>query len=250
MPSDLLAFASDAWLYILIFRIIWVAPTLGPALIGLCCIILQKKIHQYSQNNAFHSLFHKQTCHKSICDTGSIDSDVWRAILWCISSTDLYFYLVHFESIFQLWVPVNQPRMCHFPRWWGNSEPSDSVWKLLSPQSLSGEQIHGCASWCDQFTGTRECVWLSPHRSRKVQQSHECRIPLFSGTSSSVWGWGRHSRTVLWRGRLDPSSAQLLPKGWTHLPRGSQALHVPWGLLSISSDPQQMGRVRVSFGSH
>lgn len=130
MPSDLFAFAGNAWLYILIFEIIWVAPTLGPALIGLCYIILQKKIYQYPQNNAFDSLFHKQTGHKSICDTGSVDSDVQRVILRCISSPDLCFYSVHFESIFQLRVPVNQPWICHFP-WW----------QTLNPQAEFG-------SWC------------------------------------------------------------------------------------------------------
>lgn len=80
MPSDLFAFAGDARLYILIFKIIWVAPALGPALIGLCCIILQKKIYPYSQKNVFHSLFLMQTCHKSICDAGSVDSDVQKVI--------------------------------------------------------------------------------------------------------------------------------------------------------------------------
>lgn len=104
----LISFAGNAQLYVLIFKIIWVAPTLGPVSIPLCSTILLKNIHQYSQSNAFHSLFHKQTYHKNICTTGIVDSNVQRGILRCISSPELYFYSVHFESIFQLMSP-NEP---------------------------------------------------------------------------------------------------------------------------------------------
>lgn len=226
MPSDLFAFAGDAWLCILIFKIIWVAPTLGPALMGLCC--LQKKIYQYSENNASHSLFLKQTCHKSIYDTGSIDSDVWRIILWCVSSADLYFHSVHFESIFQLWVPVSHSWMWIFPGCW-----PCTLRQGLSLHSHSSVPQCRADSWqcsCHGQCSERLCS-ASPSQHREIQQSPYCGIPWFLQTMSCVWGWSRHSCALT--GDVGP---QLFPKGCTHLLLGSQPLHVPWG-LSICPDP-------------
>lgn len=85
-----------------------------------------------------------------------------------------------------------------------NSECSGSIWQFCrTAQSITGEQIHGSASWPDQCTGMRESVLSFP---LTVAEKYNRAIPVGWHCFLRPWGWGRHSRAVLWQGRLDLSS--------------------------------------------
>lgn len=89
--------------------------------------------------------------------------------------------------------------------WMMTLNPQAVFGPALTAQSLSGEQIHGRVSWCDQCTGMREECSASPHSTENTTEPL-LWAPTVSPTMSCVWGRGRHGRAVLWQGMLDLSS--------------------------------------------